>query len=151
MEYYQRELRTQLSKYKGDNNETQSQAVDIQSFYDFKNPRPEHALGKERDNYEALCRNEEMEMSTLRQSKLKCRYIGYHPLLKIAPVKEELVYDEPPIWVYHDVITDKQIDIMKNLAFPRLKRAIVRSPVTGNYETANYRISQRYNLNFRVW
>ncbi len=137
-------MRAQLSKLKSDNNQTSSdEAVDIRSFYDFKNPRPVHLLGKERDNYEALCRNEEIEMSPKRQSQLKCRYIDHHPILKIAPVKEELVYDDPPIWVYYDVITDKQIEIMKSLAFPKLKRAIVRSPVTGNYETANYRISQR--------
>jgi prolyl 4-hydroxylase len=53
-------------------------------------------------------------------SKLKCRYINYHPLLIIAPVKEELVFDDPPIWVYHDVITDKQIKIMKDLGFPKV-------------------------------
>lgn len=75
-------------------------------------------------------------------SKLKCRYVNNHPLIKIAPVKEELVYDDPPIWLYHDVITEKQIQIMKKLALPKLKRAIVRSPVTGEYETASYRISQ---------
>ena len=63
-------------------------------------------------------------------------------MLRIAPVKEELVYDDPPIWLYHDVITENQVEIMKSLALPKLKRAIVRSPVTGQYETAKYRISQ---------
>lgn len=100
--------------------------------------------------------------------KLKCRLVDYHPLLKIAPIKEELVFDRPPIWLYHDVITEEQIDRIKYLAGPKvnpstnrflftyiilsiklyfgkkkLKRAIVRSPITGKYETADYRISKR--------
>lgn len=31
---------------------------------------------------------------------------------------------------------------MKDLATPKLRRAIVRSPITGKYETAEYRISK---------
>jgi prolyl 4-hydroxylase len=53
-------------------------------------------------------------------SKLKCRYINYHPFLYIAPVKEEIVFDDPKMWLYHDVITDKQIETMKRLAFPKV-------------------------------
>jgi hypothetical protein len=57
-------------------------------------------------------------MSKERANKLKCRYISYHPALKIAPVKEELLHDDPPIWMFHDVITETQTQIMKSLASP---------------------------------
>ena len=50
------------------------------------------------------------------QKNLKCRYINYHPFLYIAPVKEELLHENPHIWLYHDVITDKQIAYIKNLS-----------------------------------
>jgi prolyl 4-hydroxylase len=137
-------MRAEKNKLMGDRNETGQEKLDFPSLYKFKNPRPVHVLGKERDDYEALCRGEDLlRMSAKRQSKLACRYVHHHPFLRIAPVKEELVYDDPPIWLFYDVITDRQIEILKSLAFPKLKRAIVRSPVTGNYETANYRISQR--------
>ena len=55
-----------------------------------------------------------------RHAKLKCRYIHYEPWLIIAPVKEEQVFDDPPIWVYHNVITEKQIETMKQLAKPKV-------------------------------
>ncbi len=53
-------------------------------------------------------------------SKLKCRYINYHSFLYIAPVKEEIVFDNPTIWLYHDVITDKQVDTFKKHAYPKV-------------------------------
>jgi hypothetical protein len=51
---------------------------------------------------------------------LKCRYINHAPLLYIAPVKEEQLFDDPPIWFYHDVITEKQIELMKTLSAPKV-------------------------------
>ena len=73
-----------------------------------------------RNDYEALCRGKIPELTKARQRKLFCRYINYHPSLIIAPVKEEIIYDQPKIWVFHDVITNKQIGIMKKLAFPKV-------------------------------
>ena len=74
--------------------------------------------------------------------KLKCRYINYNPILTIAPAKEEQIHRNPDIWIYHDVISDKQINLLKELATPRLKRAIVRNYRTGISETVKYRISK---------
>ena len=53
-------------------------------------------------------------------SKLNCRYINYHPFLYIAPIKEEIVFDNPTIWLYHDVITDKQVETFKTFAYPKV-------------------------------
>jgi prolyl 4-hydroxylase len=54
-------------------------------------------------------------------SSLSCKYVRYHPLLVIAPVKEELVYDNPPIRIYHDIITEKQIETLKALSLPKVR------------------------------
>lgn len=61
--------------------------------------------------------------------------------MKIAPVKEEQLYDKPSIWLYHDVIRDKDINMMKSLAAPRLKRALIRNG-DGLPATADYRVSK---------
>ena len=63
------------------------------------------------------------KISAERLSKLKCRYINYHPSLLIAPVKEEIVFDNPTIWVYHDVVTDKQIETFKKLGGPKVNQS----------------------------
>lgn len=48
------------------------------------------------------------------------------------------------------MITESQIELMKRLAAPKLKRAIVRSPITGQFETAEYRISKRLKLRLLI-
>ncbi len=56
------------------------------------------------------------------KSKLTCRYFyGFHPFMRIAPVKEEEVYLKPRLVVYHEVITDRELDVVKRLATPRVK------------------------------
>jgi hypothetical protein len=71
-----------------------------------------------------LLSSTQLNLPKERANKLKCRYISYHPALKIAPVKEELMYDDPPIWLYHDVISESQIQIMKSLALPNVKNQL---------------------------
>uniref|UniRef100_A0A8B9JKF6 Zgc:152670 n=1 Tax=Astyanax mexicanus TaxID=7994 RepID=A0A8B9JKF6_ASTMX len=71
--------------------------------------------------YEALCRGEELNMasSTLTR-QLSCRYStgGGNPRLMYAPVKEEEVWDDPPIMTYHDVFSEAEIEQLKNLSRP---------------------------------
>lgn len=58
--YYQRSLKEIKLQLAGDNPK-QNALQSAQSVVDphvFKNPRPPHALGKERDSYEALCRGD---------------------------------------------------------------------------------------------
>ena len=104
--------------------------------------RREEDLGEERVNYEQLCRGEEF-ITVGERSKLTCRYYtGHHLYLLIGPVKEEEVYLQPRIVLYHDIITDREIDTIKHLATPRFKRATVQNYKTGELETANYRVSK---------
>ena len=122
-----------MDKLRRDNGEQNGNEDDP---FVFKNERLPSVLGEERDMYEALCRGDEeiQKISYKRAHKLHCRYItNDHAYLLIGPVKQEQVFDAPAIWLFHDVITDSQIEIMKALALPKLKRAIIRNPVTGQY------------------
>lgn len=91
---------------------------------------------------EKLCRGEK-NMSIAEESKLKCRYFtnneGY---LMVQPLKEEELYLHPRIVVYHDFMSDKQIEIIKILATPNLKRAAVSASDEKGPEYSSVRISK---------
>ncbi|KAM7042393.1 prolyl 4-hydroxylase subunit alpha-2 isoform 5-T8 [Acridotheres tristis] len=98
----------------------------------------------ERDIYEALCRGEGVKMTPRRQKRLFCRYHdgNGNPHLLIAPFKEEDEWDSPHIVRYYDVMSDDEIEKIKQLAKPRLARATVRDPKTGVLTVASYRVSK---------
>ena len=56
MNYYKRELKELKAKIAGDNPNALQE--NVRDPFAFKNERPEHALGRERDEYEALCRGD---------------------------------------------------------------------------------------------
>ncbi|NXU81854.1 P4HA2 hydroxylase, partial [Oreotrochilus melanogaster] len=98
----------------------------------------------ERDIYEALCRGEGVKLTPRRQKRLFCRYHdgNRNPHLLIAPFKEEDEWDSPHIVRYYDVMSDEEIEKIKQLAKPRLARATVRDPKTGVLTVASYRVSK---------
>uniref|UniRef100_A0A3Q1IFQ1 procollagen-proline 4-dioxygenase n=1 Tax=Anabas testudineus TaxID=64144 RepID=A0A3Q1IFQ1_ANATE len=98
----------------------------------------------ERKTYEKLCRGVGIRMTPRRQSRLFCRYYdnNHHPRYVIGPVKEEDEWDRPRIVRYHDIVTEKEMERVKELAKPRLRRATISNPITGALETAHYRISK---------
>ena len=58
-----------------------------------------------------------------RNSSLKCRYIfNAHPYFIIRPIKEEVVYLDPFIVIYHDFVTRAQAFKIKKLAFPNVSK-----------------------------
>ncbi|KAI4885450.1 hypothetical protein NFI96_014406 [Prochilodus magdalenae] len=67
--------------------------------------------------YEALCRG---EAKSRRKRQLTCRYstVGGNPRLMYTPVKEEEEWDEPQIMRYHNVVSDTEIELLKNLSRP---------------------------------
>uniref|UniRef100_A0A7N6AYH4 procollagen-proline 4-dioxygenase n=1 Tax=Anabas testudineus TaxID=64144 RepID=A0A7N6AYH4_ANATE len=99
----------------------------------------------ERKTYEKLCRGVGIRMTPRRQSRLFCRYYdnNHHPRYVIGPVKEEDEWDRPRIVRYHDIVTEKEMERVKELAKPRLRRATVHDPQTGKLTTAHYRVSKR--------
>ncbi|XP_068070400.1 prolyl 4-hydroxylase subunit alpha-1b isoform X2 [Danio rerio] len=104
-----------------------------------KDPLPE------RKKYERLCRGEGIKLTPRRQSRLFCRYSNNNrnPRLLLAPVKQEDEWDRPRIVRYHEIISDSEIETVKEMAKPRLRRATISNPITGVLETAPYRISKR--------
>ncbi|XP_052262692.1 prolyl 4-hydroxylase subunit alpha-1-like isoform X3 [Dreissena polymorpha] len=102
----------------------------------------EYRSGEEYKRYEALCRGEDLN-PIKNAHKLYCRYhTNNHPLLLLSPVKQEVIYLKPFIVHYHDVITDREVELIKTLATPKLGRATVHNPKTGKLETATYRVSK---------
>ncbi|XP_065109681.1 prolyl 4-hydroxylase subunit alpha-1a isoform X2 [Paramisgurnus dabryanus] len=98
----------------------------------------------EKRKYEQLCRGEGIRMTPRRQRRLFCRYFdnNRHPYYVIGPVKQEDEWDRPRIIRFHDIISDKEMEKVKELAKPRLKRATVHDPQTGKLTTAQYRVSK---------
>ncbi|XP_044078686.1 prolyl 4-hydroxylase subunit alpha-2-like isoform X2 [Siniperca chuatsi] len=105
--------------------------------------RPKDHL-PEREAYESLCRGEGLQMNEVRRSRLFCRYQDgkKNPRLLLKPMKEEDEWDSPHIVRYLDILSDEEIEKIKELAKPRLARATVRDPKTGVLTTANYRVSK---------
>ncbi|XP_060097201.1 prolyl 4-hydroxylase subunit alpha-1 isoform X6 [Heteronotia binoei] len=98
----------------------------------------------ERQKYERLCRGEGLKMTPRRQSKFFCRYFdgNRNPKYILGPVKQEDEWDSPRIVRFLEIISDEEIETIKELAKPRLRRATISNPITGVLETAHYRISK---------
>ncbi|XP_061421327.1 prolyl 4-hydroxylase subunit alpha-1 isoform X2 [Lethenteron reissneri] len=98
----------------------------------------------ERYAYEKLCRGEGIKMTSRRRRRLSCRFQdgGRNPRLLLSPAREEEEWDRPRIVRYHGVISDGEMQRIKELAKPRLQRATVKNPQTGVLETADYRVSK---------
>ncbi|XP_030629494.1 prolyl 4-hydroxylase subunit alpha-1a [Chanos chanos] len=117
---------------------------------DLKERRDKRAVARkkdylpERDRYEKLCRGEGVKLTPRRQSRLFCRYFdnSRHPRYLLGPVKQEDEWDRPRIVRYHDIISEKEMEKIKELAKPRLHRATISNPITGVLETAEYRVSK---------
>ncbi|XP_030020588.1 prolyl 4-hydroxylase subunit alpha-2 isoform X2 [Manduca sexta] len=100
------------------------------------------AYEKERRTYEALCRGE-MVIPQEIAKRLKCWYLTEnHPFLKLAPIKVEQSYITPDVFIFHEVLSDSEIEHIKAMAKPRFKRAVVHDPRTGELVPAHYRIGK---------
>ncbi|XP_056101784.1 prolyl 4-hydroxylase subunit alpha-1a isoform X3 [Rhinichthys klamathensis goyatoka] len=128
----------------------QNKAEKEQSPKEESKKEQEKEVGKkeylpEKRKYEKLCRGEGLRMTPRRQSRLFCRYYNNnrHPFYMLGPVKQEDEWDRPRILRYHEIITEKEMEKVKELAKPRLRRATISNPITGVLETAQYRISKR--------
>ncbi|CAK1600873.1 unnamed protein product [Parnassius mnemosyne] len=109
---------------------------------DDEKPSKLSPLGKERKVYEALCRGE-MDIPSEISKKLKCSYLTEnHPFLKLAPIKMEQMYIAPDVFLFHQVMSDEEIEEIKTMAKPRFRRAVVHDPATGELVAAHYRISK---------
>ncbi|XP_061765996.1 prolyl 4-hydroxylase subunit alpha-1-like isoform X1 [Nerophis ophidion] len=109
-----------------------------------KEDKKAFSLIPERKKYEMLCRGEGIKMTPRRESRLFCRYYdnNHNPFYVVGPVKQQDEWDRPYIVRFLDIISAKEIEKVKQLAKPRLRRATISNPTTGVLETAHYRISK---------
>ncbi|KAM3835629.1 prolyl 4-hydroxylase subunit alpha-1 isoform 4-T5 [Vipera latastei] len=98
----------------------------------------------ERQKYEELCRGEGLKMTPRREKKLFCRYYNGNgnPNYILGPVRQEDEWDRPRIVRFLDIISNEEIEKVKELSKPRLSRATVHDPKTGKLTTAHYRVSK---------
>ncbi|XP_041485147.1 prolyl 4-hydroxylase subunit alpha-1-like isoform X3 [Lytechinus variegatus] len=97
----------------------------------------------ERKQYEALCRGDPGALKKVDHKILLCKYQHYnHPFLYLQPAKEEVIFDDPRLVFYREILNDREIEFVKRLASPRLQRATIQNAITGNLEFADYRISK---------
>ncbi|KAG8197754.1 hypothetical protein JTE90_006800 [Oedothorax gibbosus] len=91
--------------------------------------------------YEQLCRKSISNF--LEQQNLYCEYYtNKNPYYILQPIKREIVFENPFIVIFHDVVSDREIEIIKFLAQPRLERSFATTNPSGNFGYAKYRISK---------
>ncbi|XP_070552707.1 prolyl 4-hydroxylase subunit alpha-1-like isoform X2 [Ptychodera flava] len=114
-------------------------------FEDKPNLRPPSLYLDNRERYEALCRGERKFPSWhYKPSKLKCYLTtNGNSLLTVRPAKKEYVNRNPDVILYHDVITDDEIEALIDLAKPKLRRSmVVNSQSVGGVSNAEFRLSR---------
>nr|XP_044636359.1 prolyl 4-hydroxylase subunit alpha-2 isoform X4 [Equus asinus] len=115
LRYFERLLEEEREK--PSSNQTEAELATQEGIYE----RPVDYL-PERDVYESLCRGEGVKLTPRRQKRLFCRY--HHgnrtPQLLIAPFKEEDEWDSPHIVRYYDVMSDEEIERIKEIAKPKV-------------------------------
>ncbi|XP_064393719.1 prolyl 4-hydroxylase subunit alpha-1-like isoform X2 [Halichondria panicea] len=96
----------------------------------------------EREIYEATCR-EGRPYPTEIERKLTCFYYngGNNPRLIIQPVKVEVVYLDPRIYILRGIVSDREIERLKELGGPVLNRATATNDA-GVDVPVTYRISK---------
>ncbi|XP_065186802.1 prolyl 4-hydroxylase subunit alpha-1-like [Sycon ciliatum] len=106
-------------------------------------PWVDHVWLQERDRYKQLCR-EPIETPDFVAESQVCFYSNRNrtPRLILRPAKVEVAWVKPTVLLYRDIVSESEINRLKELATPRLKRATVHSPVTGKLEFADYRVSK---------
>ncbi|KAL1464469.1 hypothetical protein WDU94_004115 [Cyamophila willieti] len=99
----------------------------------------------------AFCKYPNFSRSILNKN-LSCRYKTDLPFLKLSPLKMEELNLDPLVALYHDTISDKEIQLLKDAAIPQMQRAVVVNHDKESHQEAgqNYsdsRISETAWLN----
>uniref|UniRef100_A0A336MJ28 procollagen-proline 4-dioxygenase n=2 Tax=Culicoides sonorensis TaxID=179676 RepID=A0A336MJ28_CULSO len=142
--YYEKELQLQASKsqLRGDDGSDAVPKAKEEMILPYSKADNSIYTTNERKLYEMGCRGE-LSPSPKELAKLKCRYVfNITAFLRIAPLKLEEANLKPYIVIYHDVMYDSEMEIIKSMAKPRFRRATVQNHLTGELEVAHYRISK---------
>jgi len=93
-------------------------------------------------NYEKLCRGETTHKRPF-EHRLQCHYRRHHPFLYIRPALEEVVNLKPRMVMFHNILSDDEVKVVKELSHPRLYRSVVyHASGESNTTTQDYRISK---------
>ncbi|KAI0983485.1 hypothetical protein GJ496_010087 [Pomphorhynchus laevis] len=93
------------------------------------------------DGYEEICRDNYKNENFV--PTLNCYFTNNgKSFLKLQPIKLECVSLKPEIYIIHDILTERDIEYLKNISVDRLNRATVRSSNENQYVPASYRISK---------
>ena len=104
-----------------------------------KNLTPKKRDWQERHN--RLCSGKE-KMEQNIKNVLYCKYSTHKPRFILKPLKMEYVYNDPEIIIFHDLLRDFEMEVIKEKARPELSRATVHDPKTGKLVYADYRVSK---------
>ena len=89
----------------------------IKEMDDISNFKPRHRK-KKPDPYDGLCDGQETLYNTNHVTNLTCYLSNKHPLLMFRPLGVEVVSVSPPVMLFHNALTDKEVDDLINVAEP---------------------------------
>ena len=99
--------------------------------------------------YEALCRGETL-MHRYHSELLTCQYQFWHPMFYVRPLREEVLSNKPWIAVYHQIITEDEMEHIKLTAVPKLHRSEVIYQETGIIAVSEDRISKQTKFEYNT-
>lgn len=122
--YYEKELAkaesTETKALRGDDGSDSVPVAEYDAMLAYK-LNPTSYDSNERKVYEMMCRGEVFKTAA-ELAELKCKYVTNGvPFLKISPLKLEEANLKPYLVIYHDVLYDNEIEIIKQLAKPRVR------------------------------
>jgi prolyl 4-hydroxylase len=83
-----------------------------------------------------VCRGEVVK-SPREQAGLRCKFVSNSPFSMIAPFKVEEANLDPYIVVFIDVLSDSEIEVMKNITKPNIYRAEVATNDSAQFKSSN--------------
>lgn len=93
-------------------------------------------------NYRALCQGLKIRSPEV-ESRLHCYFSDRgDPYFRLHPVKVEESNADPPVYTFHDVISDAEIEHVKQFARPQLERSTVIATDGVGREVSTVRTSQ---------
>ena len=101
-----------------------SKLVEVNPFSEHYTKDGNYQIFKEEILYSQVCRGV-VSKSPEEAAVLKCRYVSNSPFSKLAPFKIEEMNIDPYLVLFIDVLTDSEIEYLKETSKPRIERATV--------------------------
>ncbi|XP_022217619.2 prolyl 4-hydroxylase subunit alpha-1-like [Drosophila obscura] len=96
----------------------QAKAQELGTKSDEHKPEPSLPIDSDAELLKRLCRQNQ----SLPAGRLHCRYTRENAFVRLAPFKMEELSLSPAISIYHDVLSNEELAIVKRLASPLLTR-----------------------------